>query len=225
MLEQYDLHGLLVIDITTVPQYPFCDITKHFQKLSCIKTSHHEKQNRKSFYRNLGILPGFLLLFSFFSANAQSQDSLPKAAYIIEGVGIIKSNLLAEVAKFDSAMVFTRAPNIGVQPNVIGNDDNNGSLQLVGEERKLVLVKWTFIFKDINFNKTGVTRMAQFAFAMDRQPCVDWLVDKIRAVNKDRYHAFKEDKLFFYDFTRGEITYDPATLTLTLSFVPSKLSK
>jgi hypothetical protein len=167
----------------------------------------------------------FILLILFFSASAQSQDSLPKVQYLIEGVGVIRSNLLAEVSKFDSAMVFTQAPNIGDQPNLIGNDDFNGSLQLVGEDRKLLLVKWTFTFKDIKFNKTGITRMAQFAFAMGRQPCVDWLVDKIKAVNKDRYHAFKENKLFFYDFTKGEITYDPATITLILSFVPSKLPK
>src|ERR1700679_3703082 len=115
--------------------------------------SRHKAQSRRLFYKRSGILAGLSLLCLFFSASAQSQDSLPKVQYLIEGVGVIRSNLLAEVSKFDSAMVFAQAPNIGDQPNLIGNDDFNGSLQLVGEERKLVLVKWTFTFKDINFNK------------------------------------------------------------------------
>ena len=34
MLEQYDLHNLLVIDIETVPQYSnFDQVPEHFQKL------------------------------------------------------------------------------------------------------------------------------------------------------------------------------------------------
>jgi len=61
MLEQYDLHNLLVLDIETVPQYPgFDQVPEHFQKLWDLKTQHQRKdESPEDFYERAGIWAEF----------------------------------------------------------------------------------------------------------------------------------------------------------------------
>jgi DNA polymerase elongation subunit (family B) len=61
MLEQYDLHNLLVIDIETVPQYAvFDDVPEHFQKLWDQKTQYQRKdETAATFYERAGIWAEF----------------------------------------------------------------------------------------------------------------------------------------------------------------------
>ena len=57
MLEQYDLHNLLVIDIETVPQYSsFDQVPENFQKLWDLKTQYQRKEETpEQFYERAGI--------------------------------------------------------------------------------------------------------------------------------------------------------------------------
>jgi predicted PolB exonuclease-like 3'-5' exonuclease len=61
MLEQYDLHNLLVIDIETVPQYSSHDqMPEHFQKLWELKTKNQRKDDTpEDFYQRAGIWAEF----------------------------------------------------------------------------------------------------------------------------------------------------------------------
>ncbi len=61
MLEQYDLHNLMVIDIETVPQYSnFDDLPDHFKKLWDLKTQSQRKdQTPEEFYERAGIWAEF----------------------------------------------------------------------------------------------------------------------------------------------------------------------
>jgi 3'-5' exonuclease len=61
MLEQYDLHNLLVIDIETVPQYSsFDQVPEHFQKLWDLKTQYQRKEETpEGFYERAGIWAEF----------------------------------------------------------------------------------------------------------------------------------------------------------------------
>ena len=61
MLEQYDLHNLMVIDIETVPQYSSFDkVPEHFQKLWDIKTQYQRKEESpEKFYERAGIWAEF----------------------------------------------------------------------------------------------------------------------------------------------------------------------
>ena len=61
MLEQYDLHNLLVLDIETVPQYSdFDEVPEHFQKLWELKTQYQRKEETpKEFYGRAGIWAEF----------------------------------------------------------------------------------------------------------------------------------------------------------------------
>jgi len=61
MLEQYDLHNLLVIDIETVPQYSSFDLVpEHFQKLWDLKTQQQRKEETaEEFYERAGIWAEF----------------------------------------------------------------------------------------------------------------------------------------------------------------------
>src|SRR5258708_34191729 len=61
MLEQYDLHNLMVIDIETVPQYSsFDQVPEHFQKLWDIKTQYQRKEETpEEFYERAGIWAEF----------------------------------------------------------------------------------------------------------------------------------------------------------------------
>ena len=61
MLEQYDLHNLMVIDIETVPQYSsFDQVPVHFQKLWDFKTQYKRKEETaEEFYGNAGIWAEF----------------------------------------------------------------------------------------------------------------------------------------------------------------------
>jgi 3'-5' exonuclease len=61
MLEQYDLHNLLVIDIETVPQYSsFDQVPEHFQKLWDQKTQYQRKEETpEGFYERAGIWAEF----------------------------------------------------------------------------------------------------------------------------------------------------------------------
>lgn len=61
MLEQYDLHNLMVIDIETVPQYKsFDEVPEHFQKLWDHKTLHQRKEETAEyFYERAGIWAEF----------------------------------------------------------------------------------------------------------------------------------------------------------------------
>lgn len=61
MLEQYDLHNLLVIDIETVPQYPgFNEVPEQFQKLWDQKTQFQRKdESAAEFYERAGIWAEF----------------------------------------------------------------------------------------------------------------------------------------------------------------------
>jgi DNA polymerase elongation subunit (family B) len=61
MLEQYDLHNLMVIDIETVPQYrSFDQVPEHFQKLWDAKTQHQRKEETpEEFYERAGIWAEF----------------------------------------------------------------------------------------------------------------------------------------------------------------------
>lgn len=61
MLEQYDLHNLLVIDIETVPQYSsFEQVPEHFQKLWDLKTQYQRKEETpEAFYERAGIWAEF----------------------------------------------------------------------------------------------------------------------------------------------------------------------
>ena len=61
MLEQYDLHNLLVIDIETVPQYSgFNEVPEQFQKLWDQKTQFQRKdESAAEFYERAGIWAEF----------------------------------------------------------------------------------------------------------------------------------------------------------------------
>src|SRR6201747_3039112 len=61
MLEQYDLHNLLVLDIETVPQYSsFDQVPEHFQKLWDLKTQYQRKEETaEEFYERAGIWAEF----------------------------------------------------------------------------------------------------------------------------------------------------------------------
>ncbi|HEY4323292.1 MAG TPA: 3'-5' exonuclease [Mucilaginibacter sp.] len=61
MLEQYDLHNLMVIDIETVPQYgSFDKVPEHFQKLWDSKTQYQRKEETpEAFYERAGIWAEF----------------------------------------------------------------------------------------------------------------------------------------------------------------------
>ncbi len=61
MLEQYDLHNLLVIDIETVPQYSsFDQVPEHLQKLWDQKTQYQRKEETpEGFYERAGIWAEF----------------------------------------------------------------------------------------------------------------------------------------------------------------------
>jgi DNA polymerase elongation subunit (family B) len=61
MLEQYDLHNLIVLDIETVPQYSsFDEVPEHFQKLWDLKTLHQRKEETaEAFYERAGIWAEF----------------------------------------------------------------------------------------------------------------------------------------------------------------------
>jgi 3'-5' exonuclease len=61
MLEQYDLHNLLVIDIETVPQYSsFDEVPENFQKLWDLKTQNQRKEETaEEFYERAGIWAEF----------------------------------------------------------------------------------------------------------------------------------------------------------------------
>ncbi len=61
MLEQYDLHNLLVIDIETVPQYSsFEQVPGHLQKLWEAKTQYQRKEETpEAFYERAGIWAEF----------------------------------------------------------------------------------------------------------------------------------------------------------------------
>jgi predicted PolB exonuclease-like 3'-5' exonuclease len=61
MLEQYDLHNLLVIDIETVPQYKSHDqVPEHLQKLWELKSKNQRKDDTaENFYTSAGIWAEF----------------------------------------------------------------------------------------------------------------------------------------------------------------------
>ena len=61
MLEQYDLHNLLVLDIETVPQYAsFEEVPEQFQKLWDLKTQYQRKEETPdAFYERAGIWAEF----------------------------------------------------------------------------------------------------------------------------------------------------------------------
>jgi DNA polymerase elongation subunit (family B) len=61
MLEQYDLHNLLVLDIETVSQYKsFEEVPEHFQKLWDLKTQYKRKdETPEEYYSNAGIWAEF----------------------------------------------------------------------------------------------------------------------------------------------------------------------
>jgi len=61
MLEQYDLHNLMVIDIETVPQYSsFDQVPEDFQKLWDLKTQYQRKEaTPDEFYDRAGIWAEF----------------------------------------------------------------------------------------------------------------------------------------------------------------------
>ena len=170
-------------------------------------------------------LLGLFFPLFFISANAQNQGPPPTVAHLIEGIGVVKSKLMTWVTKYDSSMVFKQEQDVNGFANFIGKDNYKGSLQLIGEEYKIVMVKWTYIFDDDKNYMTGLTNMGHFAALIGGLPCVDWLVEKIKEVRKNRQKAFIEDKVFFYDFANGEVRYDPTTLIMTLTFTPNKPEK
>jgi DNA polymerase elongation subunit (family B) len=61
MLEQYDLHNLLVIDIETVPQYSTHDqVPEHLQKLWELKSKNQRKdETAENYYTSAGIWAEF----------------------------------------------------------------------------------------------------------------------------------------------------------------------
>jgi len=61
MLEQYDLHNLMVLDIETVPQYSSHDLVPdNFQKLWDLKTQNQRKEETaENFYERAGIWAEF----------------------------------------------------------------------------------------------------------------------------------------------------------------------
>ncbi len=61
MLEHYDLHNLLVIDIETVPQYSTHDeLPDHFKKLWDLKTQYQRKEDTpEDYYERAGIWAEF----------------------------------------------------------------------------------------------------------------------------------------------------------------------
>jgi DNA polymerase elongation subunit (family B) len=61
MLEQYDLHNILVLDIETVPQWScFDQVPEHLQKLWDLKTQFKRKEETpEEFYTNAGIWAEF----------------------------------------------------------------------------------------------------------------------------------------------------------------------
>ena len=61
MLEQYDLHNLMVLDIETVPQYSSHNqVPEHLQKLWEIKTQYQRKEETaEDFYERAGIWAEF----------------------------------------------------------------------------------------------------------------------------------------------------------------------
>ena len=61
MLEQYDLHNFLVLDIETVPQYSSYDqVPDHLKKLWDLKTVNQRKEDTaEEFYGRAGIWAEF----------------------------------------------------------------------------------------------------------------------------------------------------------------------
>jgi DNA polymerase elongation subunit (family B) len=61
MLEQYDLHNVMVLDIETVPQYAsFDEVPDRFQKLWELKTQYQRKEETaEEFYERAGIWAEF----------------------------------------------------------------------------------------------------------------------------------------------------------------------
>jgi len=108
MLEQYDLHNLLVIDIETVPQYSAHDqVPEHLQKLWERKTQNMRKEDSpEDFYKSAGIWAEFGKIVCISAGIFTGGEAT--GLRIKSFVGHDEKELLT---KF-SALLFSQPPNL-----------------------------------------------------------------------------------------------------------------
>ncbi|MEZ2335816.1 3'-5' exonuclease [Mucilaginibacter sp. RCC_168] len=108
MLELYDLHNLMVIDIETVPQYSSHDqVPEHLQKLWELKSQNLRKdESAESFYKSAGIWAEFgkIICISVGIFTGGKDTGLRIKSF----AGHTEKDLLTEF----SALLFGQSPNL-----------------------------------------------------------------------------------------------------------------
>lgn len=108
MLEQYDLHNLMVIDIETVPQYSAHDqVPEHLQKLWERKSQNLRKdESAEDFYKSAGIWAEFgkIICISVGIFTGGKDAGLRVKSF----AGHDEKDLLAQF----SALLFSQPPNL-----------------------------------------------------------------------------------------------------------------
>jgi DNA polymerase elongation subunit (family B) len=110
MLEQYDLHNLMVIDIETVPQYGSHDqVPEHLQKLWERKSQNLRKdESAEDFYKSAGIWAEFgkiiCISVGIFTGSKDKDIGLRIKSF----AGHDEKDLLARF----SALLFSQPPNL-----------------------------------------------------------------------------------------------------------------
>ncbi|MGN8070059.1 3'-5' exonuclease [Mucilaginibacter sp. SG564] len=110
MLEQYDLHNLMVIDIETVPQYSSHDqVPEHLQKLWELKSQNLRKdESAENFYKSAGIWAEFgkiiCISVGIFTGSKDKDIGLRIKSF----AGHDEKDVLARF----SALLFGQAPNL-----------------------------------------------------------------------------------------------------------------
>jgi DNA polymerase elongation subunit (family B) len=109
MLEQYDLHNLLVIDIETVPQYgTHEEMPDHFKKLWDLKTQHQRKdETPEDYYQRAGIWAEFGKIVCI-SAGVFTKAKDNTGLRIKSFAGHDEKELLINFSK----MLFSQPPNL-----------------------------------------------------------------------------------------------------------------
>jgi DNA polymerase elongation subunit (family B) len=109
MLEQYDLHNLLVIDIETVPQYgTHEEMPDHFKKLWDLKTQYQRKdETPEEYYQRAGIWAEFGKIVCI-SAGVFTKGKNNTGLRIKSFAGHDEKELLINFSK----MLFSQPPNL-----------------------------------------------------------------------------------------------------------------
>lgn len=135
----------------------------------------------------------------------------------IKGLGD-RATLIKYVSSADSDFVFKRLDDVDGKPDYYASDRYSTSVDMVGQDDEVVMIKWTFNFvADNNADVKELDRMSYFATIMGEPNGAEWFANFYKKFISSPREPYTETKEFPRMNWKGVFNYSPTKRCISLT--------